>query len=138
MTTMGTSTAARTPRMSLCRGPVLQISVDESVEVTVEYPIHVRRLLACAVVLDELVRVKNVGPDLRSPLDLGLLPTLSGDLLLPLLALQLEEPRPQDPQGDLAVLVLAPLVLALRHDTRRQVCDPDRRVRLVDVLPASP
>src|SRR5215218_5430016 len=130
----GTSTAARTPRMSLGRGPVLQIGVDESVEVAVEYPVHVRRLLAGAVVLDELVRVKYVGPDLRTPLDLGLLSALRGDLLLPLLALELKEPRPQDPHGHLTVLVLAALVLALRHDARREVRDPNRRVRLVDVL----
>src|SRR5215212_6293837 len=82
--------------------------------------------------------MEYVGADLRSPLDLGLLPALRGDLLLPLLAFELEEPSPQNAQGDLTVLVLAALVLALRHDARREVRDPDRRVRLVDVLAAGP
>src|SRR5918994_1826618 len=138
MTSKGTRTAAMTLRIVLGRGPVLQVRVDESVEVAVEDPVHVRRLLAGAVVLYELVRVEYVGPDLRSPLDLGLLPALRGELLLPLLALQLEEPSPEYPQGHLAVLVLAALVLALRHDARGEVRDPDGRVGLVDVLAPGP
>src|SRR5918999_6162279 len=116
----------------------LQVGVDEGVEVSVEDAVHVRRLLAGAVVLDELVRVEDVGPDLGSPLYVGLLAALGGDLALPLLALELEEAGPQDPHGNLAVLVLAPLVLALHHDAGRQVRDPDRRVGLVDVLPSRP
>src|SRR5215207_6542395 len=81
-------------------GPTLQEGVDKGVEVAVEDPVHVRRLFAGAVVLDE--------------------------------------PRPQDAHRDLAVLVLAPLVLALHHEAGREVRDPDRRVGLVYVLPASP
>src|SRR5215211_6938665 len=56
-TTTGTRTAAMTLRIALGRCPVFQIGVDESVEVAVEHPVHVRRLLARAVVLDELVGV---------------------------------------------------------------------------------
>jgi hypothetical protein len=63
---------------------------------------------------------------------------MRGDLALPLLALELEEARLEDAHRDLAVLVLAALVLALDHDARREVGDPDRRVGLVDVLPAPP
>src|ERR687889_533652 len=114
--TRGTSTAAKTLRMLLGSSPVLQVSVDKTIEVTVEDPVHVRGLFTRAVILHELVRMENVGPDLGSPFDLGLLPALRGDLLLPLLALQLEEPSPEYPQGHLAVLVLAALVLALRHE----------------------
>src|SRR5829696_8494445 len=107
MTRRGTSTAATTLRMGLGRGPVLQVSVDKSIKVAVEHAVHVRRLLAGAMVLHELVRVKHVRPDLRAPLDIGLLPALRGDLLLALLALELEEARSQHPHGHLAVLVLA-------------------------------
>src|SRR4029450_12382756 len=90
------------------------------------------------MVLDELVRMEDVGPDLGAPFDLGLFPALRGDLLLPLLALELEESRPQDPHRHFPVLVLAPLVLALGNDARGEVRDPDRGIGLVDVLPPSP
>src|SRR5215218_9279824 len=136
MTTTAASMAPTTLRIALGRGSVLQVSVDKSVEVAVEHAIHVRRLLARTVVLYELVGVEYVRPDLRAPLDLGLLPALRCDLLLPLLAFELEEPRTQHAHGHLAVLVLAALVLALGYDARREVRDPDRRVGLVDVLAA--
>src|SRR5215207_5604753 len=119
-------------------GPTLQEGVDKGVEVAVEDPVHVRRLFAGAVVLDELVRVEDVRPDLGPPLYVRLLPAYGGELAFALLALELEEPRPQDAHRDLAVLVLAPLVLALHHEAGREVRDPDRRVGLVYVLPASP
>src|SRR3954447_10797390 len=134
----GTRKAATTLRMALGRGPVLQVSVDKGVEVAVEHPVHVRRLLAGAVVFYQLVGMKHVRPDLGAPLDLRLLTALRRYLLLPPLALQFEEPRPQYPHGHLAVLVLAALVLALGHDARGEVRDPDRGVRLVDVLPTGP
>src|SRR5215210_1811618 len=124
----GMRTAAMSLRTALGRVPVLQVGVDESVEFAVEHPVHVRRLLAGAMILHQLVRVEDVGPDLGPPLDLGLLPALRGDLLLPLLALQLEEPSPQDAHGYFPILVLAPLVLALSHDARGKVGDPDRTV----------
>src|SRR5688500_11724942 len=137
-TSTGASTAATTLRIVLGHGPVLQVSVDEGIEVTVEDPVHVRRFLAGAMVLYELVRVEYVRPDLGTPLDIRLLPALGGDLLLSLLALELEEPGLEYPHGHLAVLVLAALVLALCHDACWEVRDPDRRVGLVDVLAAGP
>src|ERR671911_485136 len=94
-------------------GSVLQIGVDKGVEVTVEDAIDVRRLLAGAVVLHQLVRVEDVGPYLGAPLDIRLLPALRSDLLLAPLALELEEARPENAHRDLTVLVLAALVLAL-------------------------
>src|SRR5215211_5743308 len=133
-----TSTAATTLRIGLGCGPVLQVSVDKSIELAVEHAVYVRGLLAGAMVLYQFVRVKYVGADLRPPLDLGLLTALRGDLLFPLLAFELEEPRPQDPHGHLTVLMLAALVLALGDDARGEVRDPYRRVGLVDVLAAGP
>src|SRR5215204_6425269 len=124
--------------MALGHSPVLQVSVDEGIEVAVEHAVHVRRILAGAMVLYELVRVEHIGADLRTPLDVGLLPALCGDLLLTLLALEFEEPRPEYPHGHLTVLVLAALVLALRHYSCREMRDPDGRVGLVDVLATGP
>src|SRR5918992_1757943 len=131
-------TSERGMRTMLGDGPALQVGVDKVVEVAVEDPIHVGGLLSGAQVFDELVGVEDVGADLGPEPHLRLLPALRGDLTLSLLALELEEASPQDPHRDLAVLVLAPLVLALHHDAGRQVCDPDRRVGLVDMLPARP
>src|SRR5918999_572837 len=119
-------------------GPALQVGVDKVVEVAVENPVHVGGLLSGAQVFDELVRVEDVGADLGPEPHLRLLAALRGDLPLPLLALELEEAGPQDPHRDLAVLVLAALVLTLHDDARRQVRDPDRRVGLVDMLAARP
>src|SRR3712207_3887399 len=119
-------------------GPALQVGVDKVVEVAVEDPVHVGGLLSGAQVFDELVRVEDVRADLGPEPHLCFLPALRGDLPLPLFALELEEARPQDPHRDLPVLVLAPLVLALHHDSGREVRDPDRRVGLVDVLAARP
>src|SRR5215207_6111705 len=133
--TRGTSTAAMTLRMVLGSSPILQVSVDKTIEVAVENPVHVRGLFARTVVLHELVRMEHVGPDLGSPFDLGLLSALRGDLLL---ALQLEEPGPQHTHRHLTILMLATLVLALGDDARREMRDPDCRVGLVDVLAAGP
>src|SRR5918999_6110695 len=131
-------TSERGMRTMLGDGPALQVGVDKVVEVAVEDPIHVGGLLSGAQVFDELVGVEDVGADLGPEPHLRLLPALRGDLTLSLLALELEEASPQDPHCYLAVLVLAPLVLALHHDAGREVRDPDRRVGLVDVLTARP
>src|SRR5918992_3633330 len=133
-----TRAGGRRLRTMLGDGPALQVGVDKVVEATVEDPVHVGGLLSGAQVFDELVGVEDVGADLGPEPHLRLLPALRGDLTLSLLALELEEASPQDPHCYLAVLVLAPLVLALHHDAGRQVCDPDRRVGLVDMLPARP
>ena len=50
--------------------------------------------------------------------------------------LPLQQPRLEHLHGQLAVLVLRALVLALDHDARRQVGQADGRVGLVDVLAA--
>src|SRR3954471_12443865 len=134
MVTRSSTPSSATAR-SLNSGAALEVGVDEGVEVTVQYLVHVGGLLAGTVVLDHLVWVENVGADLGSPFDVCPLSLHSRELLLPFLPLELEEARPQDPHCHLAVLVLAAFVLALDDGSRRQVCDPDGRVGLVDVLP---
>src|SRR5918995_3219152 len=119
-------------------GSVLQVGVDKGVDVAIKDAVHVRRLLDGAVVLHQLVRVEDVGADLGPPLYVRLLPTYRGDLLLTPLSLELEEARPKDAHRDLAVLVLAALVLALNHYPGRQVRYAHRRVGFVDVLPSRP
>src|SRR5918912_2263802 len=137
-TSPATGARGRPLRTMLGRSSVLEVGVDKGVQVAVENPVYVGGLLPSAQVFHELVRVEDVRSDLGPEPHLGLLPALRGDLPLPFLALELEEASPQDPHGDLAVLVLAPLVLALHDGPSREVRDPDRRVGLVDVLAARP
>ena len=87
-------------------------------------------------VLDHLVGVEDVAPDLVAPAGLDVLALELADLGLLLLEGALEEARLQDLDRHLLVLGLAPLVLALGDDARREVGQPDRRVGLVDVLAA--
>src|SRR5207237_1372324 len=61
---------------------------------------------------------------------------LLGPLLVQLLLLHLEEPRPQDAERPLVVLVLAALVLALHVQPGRLVPDAYGAFGLVDVLAA--
>src|SRR5215210_7847287 len=127
------ATARRTSR-ALYSGPAFKVGVDQVIQVAVEDPVHVGGLRPGAVVLYHLVGVEDVGADLAPPLDVRPFAFQGGQLLLALLPLELEEARPQDPHRYLAVLVLAALVLALDDGTGGEVCDPDRRVGLVDVL----
>ena len=77
-------------------------------------------------VLDHLVRLKHVGPDLASEVDAPLLAADLGQFRVTLLAFQVQETGGQHLHGTVLVLVLAPLVLAGSHDPGRQVCNADR------------
>ena len=69
-------------------------------------------------VLDHLVGVQDVAPDLVAPAGLDVLALELADLGLLLLERPLEEARLEDPDRHLLVLGLAPLVLALGDDAR--------------------
>ena len=97
--------------------------------------------LADAVVRHPVL-LEVVRPHLRPALPAAhlRLPQVRPPLVQPLL-LTLEDPRPQDPHRPVAVLVLAPLVLALHLDLVRRplsVPDADGALGLVDVLTAGP
>src|SRR5262245_13312692 len=64
------------------------------------------------------------------------LPALARKLLLAPLELVLGQAAAEDPHRRLAVRELGALVLALDDDARRDVRDPDGRIRLVHVLAA--
>src|ERR687889_471680 len=61
---------------------------------------------------------------------------LAGQLGLALLLAQLGDTRPEDAQRRLLVRRLRALVLALDDDSCRQMREPHRGIRLVDVLTA--
>ena len=123
------------PPVAAGRQP-LELGLHERVEVAVEHGGRVRRLDLGAQVLDHLVGVEHVAPDLVAPARLDVLAAQLAQLGLLLLELALEEPRLQDLDRGLLVLGLAALVLALGDDARREVRQAHRRVGLVDVLAA--
>src|ERR671918_2754675 len=90
-----------------------EVGLDQAVEIPVEDTLGVPHLDVCAVILDELVRMEDVAPDLAPEAGVGHLPALALELRLALLELVLGEAAPQDPHGRLSVRELRALVLAL-------------------------
>src|SRR5215211_272758 len=126
----------RWPSVAAGLGVGLEPGADEAVQVAVEHAVGAADLEVRAVVLDHRVRVQDVGADLRAEVDILRLAALARDLLLALALLELDQPRAQHRHRGRAVRRLRALVLALRDDAGRLVRDADRRVGLVDVLPA--
>ena len=85
----------------------LQLGLHEGVEVTVEDGPGVRRLVLGAEVLDHLVGVEDVAPDLVAPAGLDVLALELPQLRLLLLERPLQEPRLEDLDRRLLVLGLA-------------------------------
>src|SRR5207237_5651976 len=81
-----------------------EVGVDELGEVAVEDALHVADLVARPQILDELVRLQDVRADLAAESDVLLLPLDALHFLLPLLDLELIEPRAQQLHGHVAVL----------------------------------
>jgi hypothetical protein len=87
-------------------------------------------------VLDHLVGVEDVAPNLVAPAGLDVLALELAHLDLALLERLLEQARLQDLDGRVLVLDLGALVLALGDDAGRDVGQAHGRVGLVDVLTA--
>src|SRR5207249_7083633 len=104
----------RLQRLVLARRPPrrqpLELRLHERVEVTVEDGACVRRLVAGPQVLDHLVGVEDVAPDLVAPAGRDVLPLEPAQLRLLLLEAALEEARLEDLRRCLLVLRLGPLV----------------------------
>src|SRR6202521_1612936 len=111
-----------------------QPGLDEGVDLTVQHRRRVPDLQAGPDVFDQRVRLQDVVPDLGAELGRHDLAPDLVQVLGSLLLLALEQPRLEDLHRHLAVLHLRPLVLAGDDDAGGQVCDPDGRVRLVDVM----
>src|SRR5262245_17654402 len=115
---------------------VSQVGVDEAVDIAVQDTRRVRRLRARPVILDQRVGLQHVRADLASEVDVLLGPGDAGETRLLDLQLMRVEPRLEDAHGELAVSVLAALGLRRHGDAGGQVGDANRRLGLVDVLPA--
>src|ERR1700675_2293669 len=89
----------------------LELGLHERVEVAIEDRLGVPGFYPRPEVLDHLVGVEDVAPDLVAPAGLDMLPLELADLGLALLECAFEQPRLEDPDRHLLVLGLASLVL---------------------------
>src|SRR6266850_6769967 len=93
----------RTPAAAQEEGP------DERIQVAVQNALRVAALEPGAMVLDEGVRLQDVGADLAAEIDVLLRPLLHRALLVTLAALHVVQARPEDFHGHVAVPVLRSL-----------------------------
>src|SRR5712691_7194607 len=126
----GATVGCRSARRSRERG------LDEGVDITTEHTSWIADLDAGPMVLDERVRMEDVGTNLAPPVRRAKLAALLRLRLLLLPHLPLEQPRAKYLHRGLLVLELRTLVLARDDDSGRQMSDADCRLGLVDVLPA--
>src|SRR5439155_792496 len=98
--------------------------------------LRVPHLVVGAEVLDELVGMEDIAADLAPEAGRDDGSPLLRQLLLAFLLEPLGEARTEDLHGRVLVRRLRALVLALDDDPRRDMRDPDGRIRLVDVLAA--
>ena len=99
---------------------VQEVGADKRVDVTIEYLLHVAPFDLGAVVLNQLIGLHHVGANLAAEADFGLRGVELAHRRPALLEFLLVELRFQNLHGDLAILVLAALVLALHHDAAGQ------------------
>src|ERR1700690_191371 len=116
----------------------LELGRHEDIEVAVKNGRRVRRLHLGPVILDHLVGMQDVAPDLVSPAGLDVLAPEEAQLDFLLLQPPLEDPGRQVLGRGRLVLGRGALVLAGHHDAGRDVDEAHRRVRLLDVLAAGP
>src|SRR4051794_20580960 len=97
------------PRDRFLADAALELSLHERVEVAVEDRAGVAGLVGRPEILDHLVRMQHIAPDLVAPASFDVLALELAGLLLLLLERALEEPGLEDLDGHLLVLGLAPL-----------------------------
>ena len=69
-----------------------EIGVHQRVNFSIQHRFHIAGLHPCSMVLDQLIRREDIGPDLRTPRDLLLFTSQGLDFLLLLLPEMLVEP----------------------------------------------
>src|SRR5690606_14411592 len=118
--------------------PLGQRSLHERIDLTVEDVLRAGAFDTGPKVLDQLIWLEDVRPDLVPPADGGLARRLGHRRRFALLQLQFVKPGAEHFPRLGAVLVLGAVVLALDDDAGRNVGEADRRVGGVDVLAAGP
>src|SRR6266481_8025703 len=97
------------------------------------YSVHISYFELCAVVLNQAVRLHDVGPDLTAKGNVQFAFVKFVGVRLPLLEFQIVEARAEHLHGHLAILALTALGLARNDDVRGDVRDADSGLYLVDV-----
>ena len=113
-----------------------EIGLHELIQLAVHNGRDVSNLCVGSMILDQLIRLKHIGPNLASETDLLFFTDERGELLFLLFLLQLVESCAQNFHRAGFVLELRAFVLALHDDSTRQMCDADRGLNLVHILPA--
>ena len=113
-----------------------QVGTDEGVQVTVHYPVHIAYFEFSAVVLNQAVRLHNVGPDLAAEGNVQFAFVELVGVCLPFLDFQIVEARAEHLHGHLTILALTALRLTRNGDVRGDVRDAHSGLHFVDVLPA--
>ncbi len=115
---------------------MVEVGFYEGVDFAVEDGLHIAGLEIGAMVLYHLVRLKHVTANLTAPGNLALVAIKLRNLGVALLLLAHKKAGLQDLNSLCAVLVLAPLVLALYDDAGGDMRDTDGGADLVYVLTA--
>jgi len=113
-----------------------QVGADKGVQVTIHDTVHVAYLEFRAVVLDQAVRLHDIGADLTAKGNVQLALVKFIGVRLALLNFQIVEARAEHLHRHFAILVLAALRLTANDDVGREVGDAYSGFHLVDVLPA--
>ena len=115
----------------------MQVRINEWVYITGQVTLCIARLIVCAVILDNVIRMYRHRANLGTKISLYILTFKPGRLLFTSLLLSLIEASPEQFHCYFAVLYLRAFILTGNHDARRNMPDAYCRVGLVDVLSAS-
>jgi hypothetical protein len=110
--------------------------MDHRLQIPFEHAVHIADRQLGAVVLDHAVGRQHVAADLAAEVDVELGILGLARLFLLLLQLVLVEACAELLERAVAVLVLRALVLALDHDSRRNVRNPDSGIGRIHMLSA--
>ncbi len=116
----------------------LQVCLYKWIQIPVQHIVHVSYLYISAMVLDKLIGLEHIRPDLAPPGDVFFLTVCLLLFCILFCFLLFVEPGLQDLHGNGTVFMLGPLILALDNYTGRQVGNTHSGTRLVDVLSTCP
>ena len=115
-----------------------QEGLNKNIQITIQHRIHIARFHTRPQVFDQLVWMKNVRTNLTAPFDLLFLFFHFLLFLTHFFLLQLIKASFHNFERRGLILMLRPFILALNHNARRNMRQPDRRIGSVHALPSRP